>query len=427
MIKNDAFLVKSSGSSFGVLSLLTRWFSAVMILFISETLIGYGILGILGIILSIVGAFFTFGYVTSKARVRYKDSISLYDIVQSKATGFTKKVMSFYFLMISLGMVLLQVIAIDLVLHELFHIPLFITKSIFFLVLLMYILLIGDTEKIVIEPIFIIILFSTVIFIPAYFFIQQGIQPVYEGIWLYHPYLLFWKDYDSLSFIPTFFIAFFSILLVDRVSWKQLFSMKTTKIGITMVLTGLTLGTLLLASIAIMFVSLSFESFNNASTIMFKMINHLNPLFLFILFALFCFVVCIKAIATELSAFIQVSKNKENQDIQSKTKNIDKKQLKFIIVIIIFVTIITSIYTPIGILGAIFYYSLFCTSMLFPVLVIIFRNTKVSCVLPWAVSIGFVGGLLSSILGVDKLASIWISILLSTFISLFVMFKRKIG
>lgn len=424
MMRNDSFSVKSSGSSFGVLSLLTRWFSVVMIIFISEALIGYGILGILGIIFSIVGAFLIFGYVTSKARLNDTNSTSLHAIVQSKTTGFTKKVMFMYFLMIRLGMILLHVIAIDLVLQELFHIPLLISKGIVLLVVFMYLLFVGDTKKFIMDPIFVIILFSTVIFIPAYFFIQQGIQPVYEGIWLYHPYLLFWKDSDSLLFIPSFFIAFFSILLVDQVSWKQLFLLKTPKIGITVALTGLTLGTLLLASIAMMFVALSYESFNNASTIMFKIMNHLNPLFLFILFALFCSVICIKPIATELSALINDLKNKGMQRRTSRTKRIDFQPLTFIILYLVCILIFSSMYTPIRISSAIFYYSLFCVSMLSPIFVLIFRKVNVSSIYVWAITAGFVGGWMSSLMGIDKLVSIWISFLLSTCISLFAMVKK---
>lgn len=421
-MKNKTNSISYSGSSFSVLSLLTRWLSLAMIVFISESLLRYGIIGVVGIIVMIICAFFVFEFVVSKARITFQNTSSLYELVSLKLTGITKKVMMIYFLILSIGMILIQLLAINFIFDELFDIPLYISKGLAFIVLSICILLIGDRYKTIIEPLYVIILFSTVIFIPTYFFIQKGIQPIYEGIWLYHPYLLFWMNYDLVLFLPTFFLVFFSIILVDRASWNQLFLMKTKKTEITTVLTGLILGTLLLGSMAIMFISLSNGGFDHPSTIMFTIIYYLNPILLLILFICFCFIVCLKAIVGEFNHLIHKLKQISGE-YDDKEKRTHKTQIKKVIGLLIVFTVITLFYTPNRLTDAIFIYGLFSVAMITPFLVILYKKQYISSVIVWAVAFGFLGGLIgTNVFGM--LLSIWIAFLISTLISLMVFLPK---
>lgn len=53
----------------------------------------------------------------------------------------------------------------------------------------------------------VISMFAAVILIPLYFFVKEGIQPVYDGIRLYHPYMLVINKYDLWSFLLQDFLS----------------------------------------------------------------------------------------------------------------------------------------------------------------------------------------------------------------------------
>src|SRR5699024_4788351 len=122
------------------------------------------------------------------------NSNSILSIIQLNSSDHITKFYSYLFLCLSIGLLVIQSIAVHLMLSTIFTIPFVITQFIFFSLCFIYI---GISKRKVTkkaEPFFIIILFMTVIFIPLYNFVQKGIEPVYNGVWLYHPYILYWQN-----------------------------------------------------------------------------------------------------------------------------------------------------------------------------------------------------------------------------------------
>src|SRR5699024_5168784 len=107
------------------------------------------------------------------------------------------------------------------------------------------------------EPIFIIIAFMTVILIPVYNFVQKGITPVYNGIWLYHPYILYWKNESHLQFFLVVFIFLTAIITLDRVTWDRLFQIQREKIRRTTAMASFILILLLLGVSSLLLISLA--------------------------------------------------------------------------------------------------------------------------------------------------------------------------
>lgn len=72
----------------------------------------------------------------------------------------------------------------------------------------------------------VVLIFSAVIVIPVYFYIQEGVYPVYEGIKLYHPYILYVKNTEAILFIFTAILIGFGQVIIDRASWQRVFIIK---------------------------------------------------------------------------------------------------------------------------------------------------------------------------------------------------------
>lgn len=100
----------------------------------------------------------------------------------------------------------------------------------------------------------VICLFAAAILIPVYFFIVKGVEHVYEGIRLYHPYLLVLNNYEGLFFIATGMVVVFEQIFVDQASWQRLYMMEEKKIVPTFLLSGLILATIPLAFSALIMI-----------------------------------------------------------------------------------------------------------------------------------------------------------------------------
>ncbi len=405
------------GVSFGILIFLSSWLSIGIIMFSSELLIQYGMLGLIGFIVAIALAFIVFSIVARTIKKRFKNEGTIGDVISARTSGATTKIMLTLVFVLSIGMLLIQVFSVHLMLDILFDIPLYITQFLFYLFCFVYAGLGGMRRMLKMEPFFVVVIFSSVIFIPVYFFIQKGIAPVYNGIWLYHPYLLYWKNYDSIFFILTSFILIFSFLMVDRVSWHRLFLIQTDKLRATLSLAGIILGTILLALLSMILISLSSEGYNNAAVVLFHLKTQLQTPALVGLFVTFCFVVASSAIGAELHA-ITILFIKSDFQKSKKTTKFTKLQLAFLLTSgITFLLFLVSFYSPDSIVSIMFLYGVVCTAMIFPILVIIYGESPVHSLFIHGVLVSIACGLLLFFTN-GPLIGIWTSLCASAVITL---------
>lgn len=306
------------GISSGSLLFVVRWLSVTLIIFSSELLIRYNLLGFLAFIILIGISLVFLGSVGQKVRTLYPNSNSILSIIQLNSSDHITKFYSYLFLCLSIGLLVIQSIAVHLMLSTIFTIPFVITQFIFFSLCFIYI---GISKRKVTkkaEPFFIIILFMTVIFIPLYNFVQKGIEPVYNGVWLYHPYILYWQNGHHFQLFTTIFIFLMSIIVADRVTWQRIFVLDKAKIRRTTTMAGFILSVLLLGVSSLLLISLAQKSFNNAATILFTLIQDLQAPILQGLFLAFCLIISLPIISLELQVISKIITKEINKSAQKK-------------------------------------------------------------------------------------------------------------
>lgn len=360
------------GVSFGVLLFILRWLSITIIIFSSELLIDYGMLGAIGFMIAVGCAFFLFSILARRIKQKFHDKATLEEIIRSRTEGITRIIMVAILFLLNVSLLVIQAFAVHLMLQSIFEFPVYISQLIFYVLLFLY-AGIGGQVILKFAPVFVIIIFSSVILIPVYFFIQGGIKPVYDGIWLYHPYLLYWKNNDNLPVILTSFLLYFSMLMVDRSTWQRLLLLKTSRVRRALSMSGVIIVTILLALLSMVLISLSSEGYMNASTVLFQLVEQLQPPLLTGLFISFCFVISLSAFGSELHTLVRTIKNWliHYPDRKESTKLLNVPLFTAVMIIILF---LAGLYGPDRILEWMFLYGIICTAMICPILVIIFTK-----------------------------------------------------
>jgi Na+/proline symporter len=175
------------GVGFGIVSLLARWVTGNTILSSPETLIKYGLTG--GIGYSFMGALalILFGLLAKKIRERFPGQHTIGDVLRQKLTPSGYWYMIIILLLTSLDSLFVQAMGAGILLNMIFPIPVFFGMF-FFMLFCFFIGGIGGIQRLhKLAGINVSLIFAAVIIIPAYFFIQEGVYPVYDGIKLYHP------------------------------------------------------------------------------------------------------------------------------------------------------------------------------------------------------------------------------------------------
>ncbi|ASN06219.1 sodium:solute symporter family transporter [Virgibacillus necropolis] len=409
----------SLGASFGVLTLLARWITANTILSTPETLFKYGIIGGLGYSLMGIFAFILFSFVAVKIKQRFSKHETIGDVLHDRLPGQSYVIMMGLLLLTSFDSLFIQAMGAGLLFHLILDIPAFIGLFIFFLYCFIYAGIGGMDSLHKIEPIKISLIFAAIIFIPVYFFIQEGIYPVYDGVRLYHPYLLYWKNYDGFLFILTAILIGFGQVITDRATWQRIHIIQPTKVRASFWLTGLIWGTIPLALFSMLLISIFDKSFDNTFTLLFEFIYKIDPLILVILFFLFCFSTLSTTVGAELHATtVLIVKNIIN--INKNYSERKKYKLSYLIagLISLILFIISSVFTP-NLLELIFFFGQFYGALIVPMLWVIFGKKRLSVFFAYSILVGIGVGTIVMLSG-ESLLAIWISFITSGILSTFI-------
>ncbi len=406
----------SLGASFGVLTLLARWITANTILSSPETLFKYGLLGGIGYSLMGSVAFILFSFVAVKIKKRFRKHETIGDVLYERLPGQSYVIMMGLLLITSFDSLFIQALGAGILFHLILDIPASIGLFIFFVYCFVYAGVGGMNSLHKIEPIKISLIFAAIIFIPAYFFIQEGIYPIYDGVRLYHPYLLYWKNYDAFLFMITAILIGFGQVITDRATWQRIHIIQPTKVRASLWLTGLIWGTIPLALFSMLLISIFDKSYDNTYSLLFEFVYKIEPLILVILFFLFCFSTLSTTVGAELHATtILIVKN--IMSINKEYTDRSKYQLSYLVagVISLALFIISSFLTP-NLLDLIFFFGQFYGAMIIPMLWIIFGKKTLSAFFAYSILIGVGAGTIVMFSGVSILA-IWISFITSGVLS----------
>lgn len=416
-------LQRTSVSS-GALLFIVRWLSISIILFSSEILIRYGLMGLIGFIILFAISLSIFGYLGQRLRLRFDKHTSLLSVIQIQSTGWASAFYKSLVFMLSLSLLLIQFYSVHLMLITLFNIPTFFTQSLFLLACFIYFMF--SSPKVInrIEPIFIVmIVFMVIILIPVYNFVQKGITPVFNGIWLYHPYILFWKTNESTSFFITIFLLLVGIILLDFVSWNRIFSLQIHKINRTTSMSAFLLAMIFLGLSSLLLIALSNKSFRNPSTIIFSLVEDLQTPLLQILFFTFSMIISFSIICIEMRFISTLF-----LDHTTIVKRIKKYKIVYPIAAIVILAVVNFLFSflaPLSITNIFMFYGVVCTALIPVILSVIFSKTQLNHLHMFSTMTSIVTGFIF-FWQLDEFVAIWASFGLSTLFTLVIWVQSHI-
>ncbi|CAG9609594.1 hypothetical protein [Pseudoneobacillus rhizosphaerae] len=411
------------GISFGVVSLLARWVTGNTILASPETLIKYGLTGGIGYSLMGALALILFGLLAKKIRERYPDQHTIGDVLRLKLTPSGYWYMITVLLITSLDSLFVQAMGAGILIHMISPLPIFI-GMLLFLSFCFFVGGVGGMQRIhQLAGINVSLIFGAVIIIPVYFFIQEGVFPVYEGIKLYHPYLLYIKNTEAIWFIFTAILIGFGQVLIDRATWQRVFIIKKEKVRMTFTLAGLIWATIPLALSSLLMIIIFGRSYENIYSLIFELIEKIQSTVLIVLFVLFCFSAISSAISAEIHATTSLFVRNVLEVFRKLT---DREKWKYTYIfsgaICVFLFVIVTILTP-NPLELLFFFGNIYASMIVPMFYIILSKRKLPSLIPFASLIGAIGGYLV-LPFTENLLAIWLSFAISSFICLCFTFYK---
>ena len=406
------------GVSTGMISLLARWVTGNALLSSPEALIKYGLLGSIGF--SLIGALsmFFFGILAVKIRERYPDFETIGDLFQKRLKKDGYWIMTSIVLLIGLDSIFVQAVGAAILFDLTFNIP--FTVSLFFFLLYCFVVAgLGGMKGLQrFEGISVFFIFAAIIFIPLYFFIQEGAFSIYDGIRLYHPYLLFARNQEAYFFIITFLLIGFGRILADGSTWQRLYMIEQKKLRITFWSTAFVLSTIPIALSSMLMIVIFEGPFSEIHTLLFQLITKMDPIFLIVVFFLFCFGALSTTIQADLHAttvhFIKHVRLPLKGSMPGK--NMKKESYIFSGSLLLLLLIATH-FIQFSFIDFLFLFGHLYAAIIPVMLIIILSTREISRLLPYA---ALIGCLLSTTLFPDltSLQTIWLSFIISLSISI---------
>jgi Na+/proline symporter len=414
------------GVSTGMISLLARWITGNAILSSPESLVKYGLLG--GIGYSLVGALsiFLFGIVANKIRNRFPNFETIGDLFQHRLKKDGYWIMTIIILFLGLDSLFMQAIGAAVLFDLLFDIP--FTISIFFFFLYCFLIAgVGGMKWIQrFEGISVFFIFAAIIFIPMYFFIREGAFTVYDGIRLYHPYLLFTRNQEAYFFIVTFMLVGFGQVLTDRSTWQRLYMIEQKKLRLTFWSTAFVWSTIPIALSAMLLIVIFEGTFSETYSLLFSLMTKIEPIFLSIIFFLFCFGTLSTTVHAELHAttvhFIKHIR------LPFKPRMTDKQMRQESYVfsgMLLLILLIVTHFIQFSLLDFLFFYGHLYVAVIPVMLIIILSKRAISRMLPYSILIGWILSL-TLFSDLSSLQSIWLSFIISLLFSIAFMLFAKV-
>ncbi|MCH6264124.1 MULTISPECIES: hypothetical protein [Neobacillus] len=412
------------GVSFGVVSLLARWITGNTILSAPETLVKYGITGAIGYSLMGALALVLFGFLAKKIRKNFPNEQTIGDVMRQKLTPSGYWYIMFILLVTSFYSLFIQAMGAGILIHIIFPIPVFI-GMILFMGFCFFVGGVSGMQRIhQFSGVNVALIFGAVLLIPVYFYIQEGVHPVYDGIKLYHPYILYFKNMDAIWFIFTALLIFFGQIMMDRATWQRVFIIQKEKVTMTFSLAGGIWATIPLALSSLLMIIMFGRSYKNIYSLLFELVDKIQSTMLIILFVLFCFSAISSAINAELHATTTLFV-KNVLELFRPLTNHERWKYSYIFsgIVCVCLLVIVSILTP-NPLKLLFFFGNIYASIIIPMLYIILSSKPIPMVIPYSSLIGAAGGFLF-IPFTNDLKAVWISFAISGVICLFVYIFKK--
>ncbi|MHB1651592.1 MAG: hypothetical protein ACYCVD_03835 [Desulfitobacteriaceae bacterium] len=254
--------------SFSALLVITRWTSGSTILIALESIITFGLLGGLGYALGTVLAFLLFAFLAeriSKEWSTYGNWIG-YWRVKLKPFGFM--IVLLLGLFTSSGVLFMQEVAGAMVFQALSGVPAATGATVIFVLGVFMFSLPKSPWSRKLGLIQIALLFLVTIFLPINLFVRESVERIFNGVRLYHPYLLV-TNYDGVGyFVLALVLITFSKLLLDQPVWQTAMGLDRRKVVPALGLAGLVGAVLLLAFSSLVLTVIYSGGFHDVTSIL---------------------------------------------------------------------------------------------------------------------------------------------------------------
>ncbi|MGE7909814.1 permease [Lysinibacillus xylanilyticus] len=355
----------SLSTAAGVITILTRWIDGNLLLSSPSALISYGFMAGICYTLATAISFIILGSFLNKSdytRSQHKQSFLIFTM-QQKLSGMNLKVIRLFYLFTGIELWLIQIISISVLSEIMLNIPVPITILLFLIAMLLLDRLMSVKGILWLEILFIIALFSLLIFIPIYYFVLNGASQVYEGIRLYHPYLFYFKNSEILLFYIIIQLAVLGQVLFDKSTWYLIAFIKPKKVRRSLFSSGVILALLSLSFTAILMIALYSGAYGQFQILILTFLYEVQPGFLMFAFL----VIILLAIATTLLVEMRA------------TKRFFTTRRRYYYYLIALIVMLFSLFLSIDltILGVIYTFAFLHISMLPFTIILLFTNRSI--------------------------------------------------
>lgn len=402
------------GIGFGVVSVIARWVTGNTILASPESIVKYGIFGGIGYALMGAFALMSFGWLAKRVRQHCPDGMTIGDFLFHKLRPIDYWLMMLIFLAISVNGLLMQGKVAGMLFTIFFDWPEWTGLLIFFLFCALFAGIGGTIWIHRLAIVQVIIMFSAVMIIPVYFFIQEGVEMVYNGIRLYHPYLLVLHHYDAWFYIGTGILIGFGQVLTDLPSWQRAYIIEETKLKSTYLLSGIIWSIFPLAFSSFFMIVIYTGGFDNLFSLWSDLTDKMATPFLFALFSICAFSAITSTFGAMLHALISLLIKNVYQVIHPHAA--EERKLKIAYRLAVFLCALSFFYSVIATpaMGELlFFLGNMYAAIIAPILALLFAKRGSGNGLPVFAILGMGAGYLMQDT-VGMLMSVWISMAVSS-------------
>lgn len=410
------------GMGLGILSLLARWVTGSTILSSPESMVKYGVFGGIGYALMGAFALFAFSFIGKKVRQDFPEGLTMGDYLKTKLNPLGYWTFIIILILTSLHILFIQGMAASTLFRFLFQSPLSVEMFIFISFCVLFAGFGGLKVIHNLAAFQVIFMFAAVILIPLYFFVKEGIRPVYDGIRLYHPYMLVVNHYDIWSFLFAGMLVGFGQFLFDLTSWHRLFMIEIKKVPLTFSLTGLIWLIFPLSFTSLFIIVIFTGGFTDIQSILVGLANKITTPFFLILFVLCAFSAITSTFGACLHSLVSLIIVNMIEPFRKLHNDQQKIRLAYLLSICIggFIYIGTILNSS-TIVELLFYSGNIYSALLAPIVSIVFSKGKVSNIVPFSAVVGIIISFFV-LPFVSNFQSIWIS----GFVSLLIVVTHTI-
>ncbi|MFJ7665494.1 permease [Lysinibacillus sp. NPDC097195] len=305
-VKKRSLLVPlaSLSTTAGVIAILARWISGNFLLSSPSALISFGFMAGICYTVATAIAFIVLGSFLNKSgytQSPHQQSFLLMKM-QDKLSGMNLYVVRLFYLLSGIEIWLIQFISISVLSTIMFNIPVPFTLALFLIGMLAFDRLLSIKGILWLDTLFIILLFSLLIFIPIFYFVQNGASTVYEGIRLYHPYLFYFKNSEIMLFYVVIQLAILGQVLFDKSTWYLIAFIKPKKVRRSLFSSGVVLALLTLSFTAILMIALYSGSYGQFQILILTFLYEVQPGFLTFAFLVITLLAIITTLLVEMRA-----------------------------------------------------------------------------------------------------------------------------